>query len=72
MKSSAFLHCAAVPHGMCACTEILTLYYGSVQRIHHEAVPAERERICKKVWEEAKATPDLVLGGDDFASKKFP
>jgi len=42
----------------------------TIQRIHYEAVPAEGERIYKQVWEEAKATPDLVLGVDDFASKK--
>jgi transposase len=42
----------------------------TIQRIHHEAVPAECERIYEQVWKEAKETSDLVLGVDDFASKK--
>ncbi|WP_273545659.1 transposase [Paenibacillus caui] len=35
--------------------------------MHNEAVPVESERIYEQVWEEAKATTDLVLGVDDFA-----
>jgi len=42
----------------------------TIQRIHHEAVPAEGERIYKQVWEEAKEMEELVLGVDDFAVKK--
>lgn len=42
----------------------------TVQRMHHEAIPAECERIYAQVWEEAKDTEDLVLGVDDFAIKK--
>lgn len=42
----------------------------TVQRMHHEAVPAECERIYAQVWEEAKDMEDLVLGVDDFAIKK--
>jgi transposase len=42
----------------------------TIQRIHHEAVPAECERIYAQVWEEAKGMEDLVLGVDDFAIKK--
>jgi len=42
----------------------------TIQRIHHEAVPAECERIYEQVCKEAKETSDLVLGVDDFASKK--
>lgn len=42
----------------------------TIQRIHHEAVPAEGERIYKQVWEEAKEMKELVLGVDDFAIKK--
>jgi len=41
-----------------------------IQRIHHEAVPAECERIYAQVWEEAKDMEDLILGVDDFAIKK--
>lgn len=42
----------------------------TVQRMHHEAVPAECKRIYAQVWEEAKDMEDLVLGVDDFANKK--
>ncbi len=42
----------------------------TVQRMHNEAVPAACERIHEQVWGEAKETVDLVLGIDDFASKK--
>lgn len=42
----------------------------TVQRMLSEAVPAESERICKQVWNEAKASNRLILGVDDFAIKK--
>lgn len=42
----------------------------TVQRMHNEAILAECERIYERVWEEAKETAGLVLGVDDFATKK--
>jgi transposase len=42
----------------------------TVQQMHNDAVPVESKRIYEQVWEEAKATTELVLGVDDFAIKK--
>lgn len=42
----------------------------TVQRMHQEALPAESERLCKQAWCEAQGASDLVLGIDDFATKK--
>lgn len=38
--------------------------------MHNEAVPVEAERIYEQVWDEAQATDNLVLGVDDFPSRK--
>ncbi|MEC0373694.1 ISL3 family transposase [Paenibacillus chibensis] len=42
----------------------------TVQRMHQEALPAENERLLEQAWRQAKDTPELVLGIDDFAIKK--
>ena len=42
----------------------------TIQHFHDEAAPAEAQRIYEHVWKEAKNTTELVLGVDDFASKK--
>ncbi|MEK3669269.1 transposase [Paenibacillus sp. FSL R10-2771] len=42
----------------------------TVQRMHQEALPAENDRLLKQAWCQAKDTPELVLGIDDFAIKK--
>jgi len=42
----------------------------TVQRMHQDALPIESDRLVEQAWREAKDTPGLVLGIDDFAIKK--
>lgn len=42
----------------------------TVQRMHQEALPKTCERLKKQAWHEATNSSNLVLGIDDFASKK--
>lgn len=49
---------------------MLDLPASTVQRMHQEALPVENERLLEQAWRQAKDTPELVLGIDDFAIKK--
>jgi transposase len=42
----------------------------TVQRMHQEALPAERDGLVHQAWDQAKASKGLVLGIDDFAIRK--
>jgi transposase len=42
----------------------------TVGRMHNEAVPMESERLSKQSWKQANACSSLVLGVDDFATRK--